>query len=431
MDEERVLRKLIPASAGVLLRHRPFRHQFTANALSMIGSALTPVALALGVLQATGSAADLGLVLAAYSVPQVVFLIVGGVWADRLPRQRVMMLADGVRVVTQIGFGTLLISGWTPVWAMMVLQAFCGAATSFFLPASVGLVADTAPAGLAQEANALLSLTRNLTGTLGPIVAGALATFTGAGPALIIDGVTFAASLVFLGMLNLPERKAAAQEGSFLAELADGWREVSRRSWVWSTILYCMVFNLAFSTFQVIGPATMAADEHGGLLWGAVVAGLGLGQVAGNSIALWWQPRRPLLTGRIIMITAAPVLLLMGLGAPFPLLIAGSLLCGIAISFPDTMWDAALQENIDGSALARVSSFDFLGSFLLRPVGLALSAALAGLFGPEHTLVMGAAVIALATVVSLADPLVRTLKRPQPDPAANASLQGAPADSSA
>jgi cysteine-S-conjugate beta-lyase len=405
-------RALRSGATVTLLRHRPFRQQFLASLLSMIGSALTPVALAVGVLQATGSAAQLGLVLAAYSVSQVVFVIAGGVWADRLPRQRLMMLADGVRVITQIGFGLLLITGWTHLWAMILLQGLCGAASALFLPASVGLVADTSPLELRQEANALLWLTRNITGTIGPIVAGTLIVLTGAGWALIFDGLTFAGSLLFLSRLRLRERDTRGDETTgFIQELCGGWREVTRRSWVWTTIVYCMVFNVAFAAFQVLGPATLVKGNGGAVSWGLVVAGLGLGQVAGNAIALAWRPHRPLLVGRLIMLAAAPMLVLLAVGASLPALLVGSLVCGVAISFPDTLWDAALQDHIQGSALARVSSFDFLGSFLLRPAGLALASALAGILGTAHTLLLGGAVMAVATLVSLIDPLVRRLTR--------------------
>ncbi|MFF9011042.1 MFS transporter [Streptomyces goshikiensis] len=406
-----------------LLRHRPFRNQFVANALSMVGSALTPVALAFGVLHLTGSAGQLGLVLAAYSVPQVVLMIVGGVWADRLPRQHVMITADAVRLFTQAGFGVLLVTGWSPLWAMMALQALCGSATAFFLPASVGLVADTAPSDRVQEANALLSLTRNLTGTVGPIVAGGLVAVTGAGWALIIDGITFGGSLIFLAKLRLPARETTPHSSDFRADFVSGWREVSRRSWVWSTILYCMVFNLAFSSYQVLGPAKFAGESGGAMAWGVMVAGLGIGQLAGNSMALMWKPDKPLLAGRLIMLGGAPVFFLMGSGAPFWLTLAASIICGTSISFPDTLWDAALQRHIDGAALSRVSSFDFLGSFLLRPVGFGLSAAAASWFGADSTLIVSAAVVVVATLVSLTDSSVRRLGREPVEDSAGVLVQ--------
>ncbi|MCM0622626.1 MFS transporter [Nocardioides bruguierae] len=401
-----------------LLRHRPFLFQFSANGLSMIGTALTPVALALGVLEATGSAAKLGLVLAAYSVPQVVFLLAGGVWADRLPRQRMMVAADAIRVFTQCGFGVLLLTGWSPLWAMMALQALCGAGSALFLPASTGLVADTTPVGMRQEANALLSLTRNLTGTIGPIVAASVVLGLGAGWALVLDGASFFGSLVFLALLRLPpvDRAKEMPGRSFVGEVIGGFDVVRRTSWIWTTIVYCMFFNIGFSAFQVLGPAIVVARDHGAVVWGVTVALLGLGQIVGNAAALMWFPRRPLLTGRLVMFAGAPVLFLLSAdGSPLGIGI-GALLLGLAISFPDTLWDAALQEHVRPDALARVSSVDYFGSFILRPVGLAVSGVVAGAVGLSATLMGAGVLIVVATAVSLLDPGVSKLTRALPTP---------------
>ncbi|MFE6311713.1 MFS transporter [Streptomyces rochei] len=405
----------MPAGSRQLLRHAPFRNQFLASVLSTVGNSLTPVALSLGVLEATGSASQLGLVLAAYSVPQVLFFVVGGVWADRLPRQHMMMAADAARVVTQTGFGLMLISGWAPLGLMMASQAICGTASSLFLPASFGLVTDTAPPERRQEANALLSLTQNLSSTLGPVCASALVVWVGAGWALIIDGFTFAASYCFLRLLDLPAREPGDEkEPAFFRELVVGWQEVTRRSWVWTTIAYCMVFNVCFAAYQVLGPAALVHKKFAALEWGLVAAALGLGQLLGSTVALVWRPMRPLLVGRLFMLGGAPVLVCLAVSAPLPLLLATSLLCGFAVSFPNILWEAALQEHIDSSALARVSSFDFLGSFVLRPVGLSLAGVCAGLAGTTGALVAAGCVMVVATVVSLLDRQVFRLPRTRP-----------------
>jgi MFS family permease len=399
-------------STARLLRHTPFRNQYLASSISMLGSAITPVALTFGVLEATDSVSDLGYVLTAYAVTQVVFMLIGGVWADRVPRQRLMMLADAIRIVTQVTFGVLLLTGEATMLRMLVLQSLCGAATAFFLPASVGLVAVTSPTGLVQEANGLISLTRNLIGTVGPIAAGVLVVSTGAGWALIIDGITFVGSMLFLARLSLPERvKSVDGREGFWRELTAGWKEVSRRSWIWTSILYFMVFNLMFSAFQVLGPAALADVEGGGLRWGLIIAGLSVGQVIGNAFAVWFRPTRLLLVGRFVMLLACPMLVLLAWDAPLVLLLVAAALSGIAISFPDTLWDTSLQEQIPEESLSRVVSFDFTGSLVLRPVGLGLVAIVAGKIGTELTLLLSAAVIFVATILSLLDADTRRLGR--------------------
>ncbi|MFC5027852.1 MFS transporter [Streptomyces sp. DSM 41987] len=392
-----------------LLQHAPFRNQLLASTLSMLGNSLTPVALSFGILEVTGSASALGFVLAAYTLPQVAFMLIGGVWADRLPRQRVMMISDAVRVTTQCGMGYILLTHQSSILPMVILQGACGISSAFFLPASTGLVADTVPSGRFQEANALLSLSRTLTGSVGPMVAGVIVAFSGAGWALLFDGFTYAASFLFLSRLSIPSTVKTTGANRFWVDLRSGWHEVRSRSWVWTTIMYCMVFNVSFTSFQVLGPTFLTTQAHGAVFWGMIVTGLGLGQFAGSSLAMWWHPKRPLFIGRLVMLLAAPVLYLMSAGASVLLLVCGSILSGIAMSFPDTLWESSLQENISGDSLSRVSSFDFLGSLALRPIGLALAGMISDLIGSSATFALCGSVIVVVGMMSLADPGVRRL----------------------
>src|SRR2546430_2730973 len=372
------------------LRHRAFRNQFLAQAVSMTGSALTPVAMAFGVLQATGSAADLGLVLAAYTVPMLVFMLAGGVWADRLPRQRMMMAADAVRCLTQTAFGVLLLAGHARLWEMVLLQAFAGTAAAFYLPASMGLTKATVPNELLQEANGLLALTRNVTFTVGPLVAGTIVAFVGAGWALVFDGLTFGGSVFFLSLLRLAARPAGPARSPFLAEVRGGWREVSRRTWVWLSIIYYMVFNLIFAGVQVLGPAAVSGRAHAALGWGAVAAALSGGELLGNALSVRIRPRRLLVASRYGELLAIPLLVALGLGAPVAELVVTGVLLGVAISFPDALWLTALQQHIPEAALSRVTSFDYLGSFVLRPVSYTVAAGAVAAFGTERALIVGA-----------------------------------------
>ena len=118
---------------------------------------MAPIALAFAVLD-IGSASDLGLVLAAGWIPQIVFILAGGVWSDRLPRNRVMVVSNIVSAMTQAVVAVLLFSGTAEVWQLAVLAAMNGTAGAFFFPASSGIVPQTVPAPLLQQANASLRL---------------------------------------------------------------------------------------------------------------------------------------------------------------------------------------------------------------------------------------------------------------------------------
>lgn len=399
------------AEAVAPLRHRPFRHQFLAQTVSLAGTALSPVALAFGVLGARGSTADLGLVLAAYTTPMVLFMLAGGVWADRLPRQRVMMSADAVRFVTQTVLGALLVTGHAPLWSMMALQALTGTATAFFLPASIGLTTGTATPQTLQQANSLLSLTRDLAATVGPLASGVIVATVGAGWALVLDGLTFGGSVLLLSRVSLPPRPAGPEPVGFLAELRDGLREVRARSWVWVSMGYFTVFHMAIGGFLVLGPATVAARPHGAVRWGAAIAALGLGQVVGNAVALRVQPRYLLRVGRYVALLCAPVFLALASAAGLPVLLASALLLGVGVSLPDALWTTALQQHVPERAISRVVSFDMVGSLVMRPVSYGLAVAAAASFGTASTLVAGGTLVLVTTLATLLVPSVRDLSR--------------------
>lgn len=196
-----------------MLAHREFRLLFLGRTVSVLGSAIAPIGLAFAVLDLTGSKADLGFVLAARSLPQVIFLLLGGVWADRLPRHRVMVGSSLVSGASQLAAGSLLLAGGARIWELAVLAAVNGTSSAFFFPANTGVVPQTVPEPVLQQANALLRLALNATNIVGASIGGVLVAVTSPGVAIAADGVTFALGAVFIGLMHLPEvprRPAAA-----------------------------------------------------------------------------------------------------------------------------------------------------------------------------------------------------------------------------
>jgi MFS family permease len=151
-----------------VLRHSDFRFLFLGQSASAVGDQVVIVALALYITQRTGSATDLGLVLAAQSVPLIVLVLFGGVWADRLPRHRIMVVADLVRTAAHGALAALILTGGASVVQMVVIEALFGAARAFFQPAYTGLLPQTIPEGLVQDARALSAVTENVAILLGP-----------------------------------------------------------------------------------------------------------------------------------------------------------------------------------------------------------------------------------------------------------------------
>jgi MFS family permease len=391
------------------LRERQFRLLFTGQIVSLFGDAVTGVALAFAVLDLTGSATDLGYVFAAKTIPLVAFLLIGGVFADRLPRRAVMLVADVVRFGAQGGVALLVLTHTAQIWEIVVLQALSGTATAFFNPASTGLTPLTVSPERLQQANALRGLSMASTGIIGSAVSGALVAGVGAGWALAIDSVTFAVSAFFLAQLQLPPHvKLAAQ--SFLGDLRDGWREFASRTWVWVIVLSASLGNMLTSVFVVLG-ALVAKESLGGPgAWAAILTALGVGSLVGGFVSLRVRVRHPLFFGSSLLGFLALPTALLALRAPVLVIAAGALLAGGGNMIFNALWETALQQHIPPAALSRVSAYDWFGSMAFAPIGLVVAGPAAVAFGVSSTLWMAAIGILATALLAVATPSVRQLE---------------------
>ena len=349
---------------------RPFRLFFFGQGISAVGDRIVSVALAFAVLGLTGSVKDLGLVLAAQSVPLVLFLLVGGVWSDRLPRRAVMLTSDLVRAGAQGASALLLVSGIAHVWQLVVLQAVYGAAEAFFKPAAQALLPETVAAADLQQANALIAVSENIANVGGPALAGVLVATVGA-----------------------------------------GWRAFRSRTWLWVSALEFMGANaLSFSPYVVLGPEIARTSLGGPGAWAAISTASGIGAILGGTLGLRWNPRYPL---RAMFVTSligtSPLLVLLAAAAPLPALLAAAVISGMSISFFNLVWFAVVQRRIPGEELSRVSSWDALGSYAITPIGLAAAGPIGIALGISTTLYAAAALGVLGTLAVLAVPSVRNL----------------------
>ena len=285
------------------LREPGFRRLFFGRVLSMLGTSIVPVALAFAVLDDLhGSATDLGLVLGARWLALTVLTLAGGVWADRLPRNVVMLSADLARMASQTVVGVLLISGHAALWQLAVTQTIAGAGDAFFNPASTGIVPHVVPPDRLQQANAFLSLTSSGTSVVGPAIGGALVATAGAGWAFVGDGASFLLSALFLAGLRLPRAAEMAGPTKFLTDLRDGWREFRAQTWMVAIDAWAVVANMVvIAPFFVLGPLVAKRDLGGAAAWAAIVAAFGVGAVVGDLAALVVRPRRPLVVGCLVV----------------------------------------------------------------------------------------------------------------------------------
>jgi len=396
------------------LRQRNFRLLFFGRVVSFAGSAMAPVALAFAVLELGGSATDLGLVLAVAILPQIFFLLVGGVIADRIPRNLVMVGSNLVAGVAQAVAAYLLLTGRAEIWQLAVVAVVRAVASSFFFPAQQGIVPQTVPAEQLQPANALLRLALNATNIGGAALGGLLVAAAGPGWAIGFDALTYvAAAAILLPMrVRAPERDAAT---SFIRELGDGWREFRSRTWIWVVVVGFAFANGAEAAgLNILGPVIARESLGGASVWGLVLAATGVGLVLGGLLALRIRPERPLLVGVVSITLLVPPLVLLAIGAPWPAIAAATLLMGIGIELFSVFWDTSLQTHVPNEVLSRVSAWDAIGSLVLIPAAYAVVGPLADAIGVEQTLWLCAGIVFVAITAQLLSREVRELPRLPP-----------------
>ena len=380
------------------LRYRDFRLLFVGQLVSLFGDGLFAVALSFAVLEETGSRADLGYVLAAGALPLVGFVLVAGVWADRLSRRKLMLASDGVRVAIQGTLAILIGTGHATLWVFIGLYAVYGVAMAFFSPASTGLIPELLPAEELRRANGLLGITRSVTAIGGAAVGGVLVDVIGPGSAIGADSATFAVSALALALMH-PGRSQSTERDPFLHELAVGWREVKARPWVWMTILNISLFLMLYvAPFDVVGPIIARQSLGGATAWGLISASFAVGMALGGAVVIVVRLRRPILLAGILFGVTSFSPLLLAYTAPLALICGSYALEGIGVGIFTTTWDTVLQREIPEEVLSRVSAWDWMGSLAGMPLGFALTGPALALVGERH-LLYGMTTVALALTI--------------------------------
>ncbi|WP_309051981.1 MFS transporter [Streptomyces sp.] len=390
------------------LRTRPFRLLFTGRALSLLGDAAIPAALALAVLAATGSTAALALVLGCAMVPKLLLLPLGGVVGDRFDARTVALVTDLVRCATQLVVGVQLLGGAPTLAVIAVAEAVGGAAGAFAMPTVSPLVKGTVPAESLHRANAAMSVAVSATRLGGPALAGALVLTVGPGWAFVLDAATFAVSALLLTAVRV--ERVPIPRRSFRADLAEGWHEVRSRDWYWTSLVAHSAWNGAAAVLMTLGPVIAVQRLGGAATWVVLLQTGAVGFLLGALLADRVRPRRPVLAANLGLATYALPLVLLAVAAPAPLTIAAYGLAQAGLGFLSPVWETAVQRAVPTHALARVTSYDWLLSLAAMPLGYALAPLAASAWGAGVPLVAAAVAVGGCCLATALVPGVRRFR---------------------
>jgi MFS family permease len=397
-----------------------FRWFFLSSLVNMAGSTMAPVALAFAVLEVSDSPTALGAVLAANSIPLVLFMLFGGVIADRLSRVLILRVGSLVLAVTQGMAAALVITGTAELWMLIVLEALNGLTLALVFPAFAAIMPQLVPREMLQSANVLQSMSRGALRVVGPSLAGLLVVTVGPGWALAVDALTWLVASLLLLLVSLPRPARDANAPSTFAELREGWSLFVGTTWLWVIVLAFSALNAIHAgALNTLGPV-VAKDTIGEQGWGYILSAESVGLLAMTAVMLRRRLERPLFFGMLGISTAGLPIILLGASPELLPLVALAFVAGAGIELFSLGWTLAMQENIEERMLSRAYSYDALGSFVAMPVGQLAYGPLALAFGSRDVLVASGVVYIAICLLTLLSGSVRKLQRAPADVAATA-----------
>ena len=396
------------------LRERNFRLYFSSRVVNLLGSLMAPVALAFAVLGISDSPTALGAVLAAHSIPMVVFLLAGGVLADRFGRTLVIQSSNVLAGLTQLAIAVLVISGTAEIWHLVVLTAVNGVAAAAALPALASVLPQLVPREQLQQANVLVSMARSGLSVVGPTVSSLIVVGVGPGWALAVDGLAYLGAAALLAPIRLP-RPVRAVGGSAIRDLREGWGYFRSTTWLWVVVLafsvICAVHQGGFFTLGPVLAKDTAIGERG---WGLILSAEALGLLVTGFVLLRVRLERPLFWGMLGTVLYAAPLVALGLTDSLLLVVLAAFVAGAGIEVFGLGWQLAMQENVPDDMLSRAFSFDALGSFAAIPLGQLVAGPLALAFGLQPVMLVAGLALAAVALLTLLSPSVRDLQRAEP-----------------
>ena len=412
------------------LRHRPFAWLWTGQTISRLGDSLYRIALSWWVLEKTGSAVAMGTVLIFSQIPLLLFLLIGGVVVDRLPRVRIMFASD---VLSGLVITFVAIFSWLnllEIWHIYLASILFGFVEAFFFPAYQAVVPGITPPELLTSANSLNGLSQRVTGIVGPAIGAALVAVGGTSVTFALDALSFFISALCIlplirSRLDPTQKQVATAEDAGVSQssvrtavrqgfmdLVEGFKLVVRIPWIWVTILLFGFVNIMEAGPRAVALPFLIKEDLGadvkllGWLGSAASLGFVVGMIwLGQYVRLH---RRGLLAYLSVLVSGS-VLLPFAFQLPIPVLIAAMFLGGISTSVFALIWTHTLQEMVPGEMLGRVYSIDALGSFVLLPIGFALAGWATELLGAPMVFLIGGIGVIVLVLLGLIHPAIRNL----------------------
>jgi len=411
------------------LKHRPFALLWTGQTTSRLGDSLYRISPSWWVLEKTGSAVAMGTVLVLSQIPLLLFLLVGGVVVDRLPRIRIMFVSD---ILSGLVIAFVAVFSWfdlLQIWHIYIASMIFGFVEAFFFPAYQAVIPQITPSELLTSANSLNGLSQRVTGIVGPALGATLVAAGGTSITFGLDALSFFISAFFVLPLlrsnldqlqkqqettEMVDRQKPAKEvlKQGFTDLLEGFRLVIKIPWIWITILLFGFVNIMEAGPRAVALPFLIKEDLGAdvELFGWLGSAASLGFVVGMIwLGQYVRLHRRGLLAYLSVIATGIALLPFAFKLPVPILVASMFISGLSTSVFALIWTHTLQEMVPGELLGRVSSIDALGSFVLLPIGFALAGWATDLVGAPTVFLIGGLGVIVLVLLGLSHPAIRNL----------------------
>ncbi len=393
------------------LRHRDFRLLWTGQTLTLLGSFVSNIAYPFQVLQLGGSALELGTFVSAFTGASLVFLLIGGAVADRVPRRTLIVVTELASGLTVGAMATLGFASALQLWHLYVSAAFFGAASAFSVPALGAIIPELVPEEILVAGNAVQGLSRQGARVGGPVVGGLLVATAGPAAAFAFDAVTF---FVSAGAVALTKARPRATEKrlSIVHEIREGLAFVFSVQWLWVTIFGWSFIAAAFVGAVAVGLPLLVTSVVGGgaVTYGLISAAVGVGEAIGATAIAQVRVRRTGLAIYVFGALSGVALLIYGLVPTVPGAFVAGAIQGLSFACFGVLWVTALQVHVPRRLLGRVTSVDYFGGTLLMPLAPVGAALLAETEGPAFVFIVAGAITVALTLAGLLLPSIRDLE---------------------
>ena len=400
---------------GALFSYRSYRNLWVSTILTIVATSAFPIALAVTILDAGGSATALGLIMGARVLSGVLLAPVGGVWADRLSRRSVLIASDGIRAVV----GSLVIffdPSTISLWVLLAVVVIMGASDAFGRPAVAAIIPSILPDHLLPSGNVVRGIAMKGGEIAGPGIAGLIIVTFGTHATYLTTCFFFLVGALLLFRINEnPREMNSSPKSSFQTEVREGLRVVWYYKWITA-----MIIMATFQLMMVVGvemvllPVITKRDFGTAAVYATAAALFSLGGVISAIISIKSKTKRPGTVSVVVwgLFIFAPLVL------AFPsskeLIFLAYFLAGFSVGPWEAFWNTQVQREVPAEYQARVFSIDYMGTVGLLPLGMALAGPMADLFG-ERPLLIGVAIFhLLICAVVLFVPGVRQMKSTKP-----------------